>query len=403
MKRTDVELEGRSAGLPRPPSEEMAATLERDVNTSDYVYTGPGTLAGRYLRQHWQPVCTSTSLAPGTTAPLRVMGEDYTLYRDEDGRPHVVASRCPHRGTQLSTGLVEGSHLRCIYHGWMFDAGGQCIEQPGEPKPFCSKIRIASYPTIEHVGLIFAYFGPGTPPQSPPIPPEVEPYLVGAVMLRHDCNYFQRAENNIDGIHVRFAHHVAPGLGDSARGTQTPARISARETAWGVTQVLEYAGRASEENHFLMPNGSYFTWQYGAKGRRIHNRLWYVPIDDESHHLFVVTLVADEGVRRLMSAPRPQGEPRLGASVAEVLSGKSSFQGLDKSRPDLILLQDAIVTCGLGAISDRSREHLGQTDVAVILLRQLWRRELRALRAGKPPTPFAGSPLDLGSRDQSPA
>jgi 5,5'-dehydrodivanillate O-demethylase len=387
-----------AAGVQGAPSNAIATSPEREVEALDFVHTGPGTLAGLYLRQQWQPVYTSAALAPRTTAPIRVMGEDYTLYRGDDGKPHVVASHCPHRGMQLSTGFIEGSNLRCIYHGWVFDAGGECIEQPCEPKPFCNKIRIASYPTSEHFGLIFAYFGP-TPPPSPPAPAELERYVVGAVRLPHACNYFQRAENNIDGVHVRFVHHATRGLGESARGTLTPTSISAHETAWGLTQVLEYAGVLTEKNHFIMPNGSYFNWEYGATGLRIHNRLWYVPIDDESHHLFVVTLVADDRLRSLLSAsPSPTEHPPLDATVAAVLSGKSSFQALDKSRPDLILVQDAIVTCGLGAITDRSREHLGQTDVAVILLRQLWRRQLRALRAGKPLAPFAGSPIDLSTK-----
>lgn len=391
MNRTDA-AKGRTGGsalevAPAPP--------EQDADAWEYVHTGPGTLAGAYLRQHWQPVCTASAVAPGATAPIRVMGEDFTLYRGEDGTPHIVAARCPHRGTQLSTGLVEGSNLRCIYHGWMFDGSGACLEQAGEPAPFCSKVRIAAYPAREHVGLIFGYFGQASPPP-PPVPPGLERYVANAAMLRHECNYFQRAENNVDGVHVRFAHRTAPGLGESRRGTLIPTRISARETAWGLTQVLEYPGAPAEQNHFIMPNGSYFSWQYGATGLRIHSRLWYVPIDDERHNLFIVNLVADDRLRRLLSHPHAPAEA-LHTSVAEVLSGKASFHALETNRPDLILLQDAIVTCGLGAVADRRREHLGRTDVAIILLRQLWRRELRALRDGRPLAPFAGSPIDLGS------
>src|SRR4029453_13891072 len=92
--------------------------------------TGPGTPAGKYLRRFWQPVYHSVDLKAGAPVPLRILGEDFTLYRGESGGPHLVAPRCPHRGTRLSLGHIEGDALRCFYHGWKFAPDGKCIEQP---------------------------------------------------------------------------------------------------------------------------------------------------------------------------------------------------------------------------------------------------------------------------------
>ena len=100
----------------------------------DFAHTGPDTLAGRYLRMFWQPVYISDELPPGMAKPIRIMCEDFTLYRGESGTPHVIASRCAHRGMQLSPGWIEGDCIRCFYHGWKYDGSGQCIEQPAEPK-----------------------------------------------------------------------------------------------------------------------------------------------------------------------------------------------------------------------------------------------------------------------------
>ena len=111
----------------------------------DFVHTGPETLAGRYLRRFWHPIHLSRALEPGRAVPIRVLGEDFTLFRGQSGTAQVLAHRCAHRGAQLSIGWVEGDHLRCRFHGWAYDATGQCIEQPAEPEPFCGKIRIASY------------------------------------------------------------------------------------------------------------------------------------------------------------------------------------------------------------------------------------------------------------------
>ena len=56
----------------------------------DFVHTGPDTLAGRYLRMFWQPVYASEELKPGYAVPIRIMSEDFTLYRGESGSAYVV-------------------------------------------------------------------------------------------------------------------------------------------------------------------------------------------------------------------------------------------------------------------------------------------------------------------------
>ena len=95
------------------------------------------------------------------------MGEDYTLYRGEDGAAHVVAPRCAHRGTQLSTGWVEADCLRCFYHGWKYDSTGQCVEMPAEDPSFPPRVKIRGYPTEEYLGLVFAFLGEGGAHHSP--------------------------------------------------------------------------------------------------------------------------------------------------------------------------------------------------------------------------------------------
>ncbi len=127
----------------------------------DFVHTGPGTLAGRWLRTFWQPVYRSQDLAAGRTMPIRIMNKDLTLCRGAGSDAHLLAFRCAHRGTQLSTGWVEGDDLRCFYHGWKYNGSGQCIAQPAEPEPFCDKIRVRSYPIRDYLGVLFAYLGEG--------------------------------------------------------------------------------------------------------------------------------------------------------------------------------------------------------------------------------------------------
>jgi 5,5'-dehydrodivanillate O-demethylase len=71
----------------------------------------------------------------------------------------VVSFRCPHRGLQLSVGWVEDDSIRCRYHGWKYDSSGQCVEVPTEPESTAKTIRIRSYPAVEYLGFVFAFFG----------------------------------------------------------------------------------------------------------------------------------------------------------------------------------------------------------------------------------------------------
>ena len=95
----------------------------------DFISVGPGSLAGRYLRMFWQPVYLSENLRPGRPVPIRVLGEDFTLYRGESGAPYLVGPRCAHRGLVLSAGRVVAENIECFYHGWTFDGCGQCVAQ----------------------------------------------------------------------------------------------------------------------------------------------------------------------------------------------------------------------------------------------------------------------------------
>ena len=173
----------------------MSVTIE----FNDFVHAGPESLAGRFLRRFWQPVYCAHELPPGRAVPIRIMGEDFTLYRGESGTPHIVGPRCAHRGTQLSVGWIEGDCIRCFYHGWKYDGSGQCVEQPAEPKPFAGNIKIPAFPVKEYLGLIFAYLGEGEPPQFNHFPKFEDPvHVVDAIRFDRICNYYNNIENSLD-------------------------------------------------------------------------------------------------------------------------------------------------------------------------------------------------------------
>ena len=363
--------------------------LHRIFEEADFVHTGPGTLAGNYLRRYWQPIHVSEELPQGKIVPIRILGEDLALYRGESGKPHVMTNECPHRLTVLSTGWIEGETIRCRYHGWRYDESGQCVEQPAEAKPFCSKVpKIASYPCHEAHGLIFAYFGEGEAPAFRPLPGledgASENWTLSATAEMLPCNWFQSAENIMDDVHVNFSHqgHFV----NTVARPFVPTKTWARETPFGLTQ-LQQRGDVTDQIHFIMPNQCFLAHALRTardeKPFWFKALFWYVPIDDESH-LHVLIMVYHTKRRE-----RPAATP-VHEEIEAILSGRKSWEDVAK-HPNLIRIQDGVAIVGQGKIVDRSRERLGTSDVAVGVLRRLWRRELKLLAAGKPVTQF-GTP-----------
>src|SRR5262249_25655809 len=122
----------------------------------DFAHVGPGTLVNRYLKTFWQPIHIAAELQQGRPKRVKFAGEQYTLYRGSSGEPHLVQDLCPHRGTALAYGWVEGDDIRCRYHGWKFAPDGKAVELPAEDANFCTKVSIRAFPTREYLGLVFA-------------------------------------------------------------------------------------------------------------------------------------------------------------------------------------------------------------------------------------------------------
>jgi 5,5'-dehydrodivanillate O-demethylase oxygenase subunit len=378
---------------------------------TDVVHTGPGTLAGHYLRRFWQPVSRAGDVPPGRAVPIRIMGEQFTLYRGEGGEPHVVGFRCAHRGTQLSTGWVEGDCVRCLYHGWKYDGNGQCVEQPGEDAAFASKVRIPSYPTREYLGLVLAYFGECAAPPLPRFPEFEAPGVLDVYPPEYwPCNYFNRIDNACDAAHLTFAHRESRQAIDNLRALP---EVWAEETEYGVPTTMRPPGKPAATLHFHMPNVNIFfnaelklrdPLNADAKGT-VGRMLWRVPVDDENCVSFpvdYVPLTGEAGREYLERRRKVEREPRAAPpELAEaVLASKLRiWEVTDKDPANLKTLtsvEDYVAQVGQGRVVDHATERLGRMDVGIILVRRLWAREMRAMAEGRPLTPWGRTRLLAG-------
>src|SRR5262249_1368916 len=218
-------------------------------------HTGWVTLAGGSVMRYWQMEYDATVLPAGRAKPLRIMNEDFTLYSGEGGVPHVVAAECVHRGTQLSTGWVEGDCIRCFYHGWKYDADGVCVEQPAELETFAGKVSIAAYPTRAYLGLVFAYLGAGVPPAFPQLASFERPGYVEARAFPRPVNFYNQLENSVDQVHFTFVHRRSP-VADEGLNRDIPV-VSGIETAYGLRKEHRYADGKLRIGHILMPTTLY--------------------------------------------------------------------------------------------------------------------------------------------------
>jgi phenylpropionate dioxygenase-like ring-hydroxylating dioxygenase large terminal subunit len=176
-----------------------------------------GASADRVLLDDWHPVASSASLAAGASLPAMLLGRELVIWRTADGAAHAAADRCPHRGTRLSIGRVEGAELVCAYHGWRYASGGECVRIPAHPGlvPPASA-RLALHHARERYGLVWACAGE---PRGdvPPFPEHGDSRLRKVV-----CGPYAVAtsgprivENFLDMAHFPFVH--AGILGEEPR------------------------------------------------------------------------------------------------------------------------------------------------------------------------------------------
>ena len=370
--------------------------------------TGPSDPAGELLRRYWQPVALAEEIEPGSAPiPVRVLSEDLTLFRDQYDRLGLVDRHCAHRAADLSYARIEDGGLRCLYHGWLYDIHGNCLEQPGEPEgsTFKDKIQLLSYPVMERAGVVFAYLGPGEPPLLPAYEfLDIAPEHRVVTKIYHECNYQQGNEGNIDPQHLSFLHffiredasgsrvatgNVQGGAATSNRmmGDDPSPTIEVEETDYGIRIYAVRDTDAGDDyvriTNFIYPNLASFPAFPGVFGVN-----WHVPIDD-THHWKFMFMVRSEG---------PLPKDALGLTMFEGLKGDytnernlrnrylqdreemrtRSFLGMGPSFP----VHDMWATEGEGAIQDRTTEHLGYTDKAVALSRRLLLRATQQVQDG---------------------
>ena len=357
----------------------------------------PGTPMGELMRRYWHPIAAASELDEKPTKSVRILGEDLVLYKDKSGTLGLIDRFCPHRRVDLSYGIPEENGLRCMYHGWMMDETGQCIEQPFEEtvRPdgrFKEKVKIAGYPVASMAGLVFAYMGP----QPAPLVPRWEQLLwTNAVrdiaITEIPCNWLQCQENSLDPVHVEWLHAYMGAYRNTDRidlsqqgSSRRHQKIGFDEFEYGIIKrrILEGKDESDDEwaeghpvlfpNILLVGNEARATFQFR------------VPVDDKNTlHISIYNY---------------RGAP--GAPVPSQTSVPFRYVPL-KDEDGLYILdwtfnQDYMCWVTQGPIAKREKEALGESDRGIILFRKQLRKNIEVMHdGGEPMNVFRNAEVDL--------
>lgn len=340
--------------------------------------TGAGTRMGELLRRYWTPIAALSELDETPIKPVRLMGEDLVLYRDRRGTLGLLDRHCAHRRADLSCGFAEECGLRCHYHGWLYAESGQCLAQPFEEVAhpgarFKDRVRLKAYPVEVKAGLVWAYLGPAPAP----LVPTWEPFtwrngFVQIVFSEIPCNWFQCQENSIDPVHFEWLHGHWSRVLRGAGGLKPPAhvKIGFDEFEYGFVYRRVLEGQSENEELWtvgrtcLWPNclftGAHFEWR--------------VPIDDE--HTLSVGWFFDRVPNEM--EPFEQGRiPCWKSPLTDPLSGRWITTH--------VMNQDFVAWVGQGTVADRTREHLGESDRGIIMMRRTMLEQAEAVARGEEP------------------
>jgi phthalate 4,5-dioxygenase oxygenase subunit len=363
---------------------------------------------GNFFRRYWIPAAKSEEVpeAGGEPARVQLLGERLVAFRDPDGKLGLIGEFCPHRRASLAYARNEAGGLRCLYHGWKMAADGAVLETPAEPpeSKLCEFVRHTSYPVREAGGLIWTYMGPAE--LEPPFPKfpwlDLPPSHLLVVKMYQDSNYLQGLEGDLDPAHPNFLHRDFAaadneswsGAGWASMGAvmqNSVPQIHVEETPYLMHVGAVRATPDANINYVRLTEWVAPFYCYISTGpweSRLF-KAWH-PIDNERCFTFYIHYDPNKPLdipaihANWGHATTPPDYKTAHTRENMHLQDRHKMQTLNFSGVDGAAIQDRAMQEGMEPIVDRTKEHLGASDKAVVIYRRLILRALEAMAQGKP-------------------
>src|SRR5437867_3924378 len=314
---------------------------------------GPGTPMGNLLRRYWHVVAATVELDEDPVRPVRLLGENLTLFRSERGEYGLIGERCAHRAISLAYGVPQVNGLRCAYHGWTYDTTGHVVDMPFEPA--CLPLKITSYPVQELGGLLFAYFGPEPVPLLPRYDLYVREDLDRRVEITElPCNWLQCMDNSLDPIHFEhlhavFGNYVMKKIGrPQALNAARHLKIEFDLFEYGIYKRRRLEGESEDSGDWTVGHPILFPNILAVGSATTPSFQIRIPVDDTHTRHY-----------RLISAVRKDGRPRWSGLPVDRIQ---LFEPDGRIIADTVPKQDMLAWVEQGPISDRRLEHLVTSD-----------------------------------------
>jgi phthalate 4,5-dioxygenase len=374
---------------------------------------GPGSDMGETMRRYWHPVALARQLPEPDCAPLRVrlLGENFVMFRDSEGRVGMLDELCMHRCASLATGRVEGGGIRCVYHGWKFAVDGTILETPNHADPRLRERRKArAYPVVESSGMLWAYIGPAEkrPPFRRFAPHGLPEDQLFVFRVNLNVNYLQVFEGGLDSSHVTMLHtnQSRPSWGRERGQTQiVPYRVledpsprfDVEDTDFGyhysASRRIDDGGPNNLNIRIvpaIMPTGRII-----PGGPSFSFYVWETPVDDTHTATFNCVYSHSHSIDRdMMRKMLGLNDSRLWSEDSPDFKG-SWENNFFQNRPGMgganwtglegIVVEDAMMAVSMGPMVDRSRESLVPADMAVARIRRRLKDAIEMTKRGENP------------------
>ena len=367
---------------------------------------------GHIMRRHWMPACLSEEVAEPDGAPvkIRLLGEDLVVFRDSEGRLGVLDEYCPHRRVSLAYGRNEECGLRCLYHGWKMDVDGNVVEMASEPAEsgLVAKAKTKAYPAREWGGFVWTYMGPAEtmPEFEPPAFAPTADARVSIVKIHVGCNWAQILEGQIDSAHSSSLHSsdMKPAKVDAAKALDThwlrpstdkAPRLQVERTSYGFHYAAIRRPIMNAQTHDYIRKTVYIAPFIALiPPNNEYNVATVLSPTDDTHTAFHFIAWSETGgidtaAWRKFNVAEPGVD--LDASFNNLRTRANDYQQDREAMKDGdftgirgIPNQDIAMWESMGSISDRTKERIGASDVAVVAFRRLMVEAARTMRDDGP-------------------
>ena len=248
----------------------------------------------------WYGVLDSKEVKKNKPLFAKRLNKNLVFWRDENNNICCIEDKCCHRGASLSHGKVCGNNIACPFHGFQFNKNGKVVMIPanGKNTQVDERFFVESYEVRELYGLIWLWYGDKDKINDKIMfPDDLKDKKFSYSTIRDEWhNHYTRCiENQLDVVHVAFAHYNTIGKGNKTlvNGPLAELNEDTNTLKFYVNNVIDNGQKALSASEMKKEDFKYFLyfyfpniWQnYIFEKMRVFAA--FAPVDDENTVVYI--------------------------------------------------------------------------------------------------------------------